>query len=227
METYEIRSYFDVIYKLIITDSGFKVVPKDKPDHICYTTKSSKDIILANTNILSDNNVKKLPVRFIDRNNRTLAYRYSILVRQLSLSREAYEFYETLKELSGSESLFSQNQPGFLNGNVYSVDNPHEKVIGYFSVSPVDTKRFFFSFLDFFDISERPAVEFDCEVTRPDYPAFRDRLTEFIQSGAKQFVGRAPREHTAEGDGPYRVASSRCIDCTFYGTTEVPEFWIE
>lgn len=227
-ETYEIRSLYDIRDKLVIKDSVLAIVPKDKQDHICYTTKFSQDIILANTNMLADNNVKKLPVRFINKNNRALAFRYSILLRQLSLSREAYEFYETLKELSGSESLFSQNQPGFINGNVFSVDNANEKVIGYFSVSAVDSKRFFFSFEDFFDYSERPPVAFDCTISRPEYPTPPpDRLTSLIQSGSAQLIGRAENEPSDEGIGPYRIAAITCIDCTLFGTNEVPEFWIE
>ena len=228
-ETYEVRSKYNIPIKLAIVDSVLTIVTKDKQDHICYTTKPSQELILANTNMLSSNNISKFPVRFISKNNRILAFRYSILVKQFSLSREAYEFYEILNELSGSESLFSQNQPGFINGNVYSVDNPEEKVIGYFSVSPVDSKRFFFSFTDFFDVSERPESEFDCSITRPEYPTGDpvERLENLIESGAAQLVGRAGQPNPEEGIGPYRIADSRCIDCTLFGTTDVPEFWTE
>jgi len=228
-ETYEVRSTYNVPNKLIFKDSVFEIVSKDKQDNICYTSKNSQDIILANTNMLDNNNIDKLPVRFIAKSNRILAFRYSILVKQFSLSREAYEFYDILNEISSSESLFSQNQPGFINGNVYSVDNPKEKVIGYFSVAPVDSKRFFFSFTDFYDVSERPPSEFDCTITRPEYPADMGvaRLILLIRSGAAQLVARADGSVSEEGSGPYRIADSRCIDCTLYGTTEVPEFWTE
>ncbi len=224
-ETYEIRSRYNIRKKLVLTaDGGFALVQKEAPDHICYTTKFSKDIILTKTNILTDNNIERLLVHFIDKKSRVTAYRYSILVRQYSLSREAYEFYKILRELSGSESLFSQNQPGFINGNVFSVDNSKEKVLGYFSVSAVDSKRLFFSFPDFFDYSEFPPRELDCTISRP-LPLF---LIGFLESGTVQFIGLpSSGSPSGEGPGPYRVANSLCIDCTILGTTEVPEFWIE
>ena len=224
-ETYEIRSLYNINRKLIVTaDGGFALVQKEASDHICYTTKFSKDIILTKTNILTDNNIERSLVHFIDKKSRVTAYRYSILVNQYSLSREAYEFYKILRELSGSESLFSQNQPGFINGNVFSVDNSKEKVLGYFSVSAVDSKRLFFSFTDFFDYSEFPPRELDCSISRP-LPLF---LIGFLESGTVQFIGvPSIGSPSGEGGGPYRVAPSVCIDCTILGTTEVPEFWIE
>ena len=224
-ETYEIRSRYNITHKLVVTaDGGFAIVQKEAPDHICYTTKFSKDIILTKTNILTDNNIERSLVHFIDKKSRVTAYRYSILVRQYSLSREAYEFYKILRELSGSESLFSQNQPGFINGNVFSVDNSKEKVLGYFSVSAVDSKRLFFSFSDFFDYSEFPLRELDCSISRPAIL----NLPWLVESGAVQFIGIPNGNFPDEkGTGPYRVAPSFCIDCTISGTTEVPEFWIE
>tara|TARA_R100000935_G_scaffold57642_1_gene92075 strand:+ start:818 stop:2017 length:1200 start_codon:yes stop_codon:yes gene_type:complete len=222
-ETYEIRSFYQVNDKFIITENGgIGIVPKEEQDYICYTTKYSNEIILTNTNLLTTNDVESVPVHFINGNSRSIAYRYSILVKQFSLSREAYEFYELLKELSGSESLFSQNQPGSINGNVFSVSNDNEKVFGYFSVSAVDSKRLFFNFTDFFDFSEFPASQFDCTITRP-FPFFAD----FITSGTYMFYGIPLGPNPEEGDGPYRVAASVCIDCTILGTTEVPEFWVE
>lgn len=223
-ETYEIRSFYRVNDKFIVTeDGGIAIVPKEEQDYICYTTKFSNDIILTNTNLLTDNNIESVPVHFIDRNNRALAYRYSILVKQYALSREAYEFYEILKELSGSESLFSQNQPGSINGNVFSVDNSNERVLGYFSVSALDSKRLFFNFSDFFNASEFPSSPYECVITRP-FPFDSD----FITSGAVQFYAIPPNPGPSEeGDGPFRVAPSICIDCTILGTTEIPEFWIE
>ncbi len=222
-ETYEIRSFYRVSEKFIVTENGrIEIVSKEEQDYICYTTKYSNEIILTNTSSLTDNNIESVPVHFINRNSRALAYRYSILVKQYSLSREAYEFYEILKELSGSESLFSQNQPGSINGNVFSVSNDNEKVLGYFSVSAVDSKRLFFSFLDFFNSSEFPASQYDCTITRP-FPFFAD----FVTSGSYMFYALPLGPNPEEGPGPYRVAASVCIDCTILGTTEVPEFWIE
>jgi len=74
--------------------------------------------------------------------------RYSIFVKQYVQNFAAHTFYQTLKDISGSESILSQTQPGFFAGNIKSDDNPNEKVIGFFDVSSVSNKRIFFNFSD-------------------------------------------------------------------------------
>ena len=36
-----------------------------------------------------------------------------------------------LEELTGSENIFSQTQPGFLEGNITNITNPNEKTIRF------------------------------------------------------------------------------------------------
>ena len=84
--------------------------------------------------------------------------RYSILVKQYVQSLAAHTYYETLKEISDNGSILSQTQPGFFRGNISSVDNPREKVIGFFEVSSYSEKRIFFNFSDLFP--KTPAPEY-------------------------------------------------------------------
>jgi hypothetical protein len=71
-----------------------------------------------------------------------------------------------LKELSGSDGILSQNQPGFFFGNIKSVENPNEKVIGYFEVSSVSSQRIFFNYEDVFPGSTTTKIPI--QVRNPD-----------------------------------------------------------
>jgi hypothetical protein len=222
-ETYEFRSFFRIPNKLIIEDEGLKIVPKTEEDYLCYVTKDSEKIIISSSSDIDSEAISRFPVRFLSKENSAITYRYSLLATQYSMTREAYNFYEVLNELSGSESLFSQNQPGFVNGNVYSVDNADEKVLGYFSVSAVDSQRIFFNFTDFYDRSERPSYPFDCNISRPEYLV----LFNAVETDLIGLISQANGPPDGEGKGPYRVASKTCVDCRSVGVNVKPDFWEE
>ena len=223
-ETFEIFAPVKKDLDLILENNELVLVEKTKEEYRCFKTLESQEIVLASTATLSEDRLEGFLVRFIQQGNPIISHRYSILVEQYAVSREVYTFYETLEELSQSESLFSQTQPGFLSGNLFSEENPEEKVLGYFSVSEVSTERTFFSFQDFFNDSEdRPSYISDyCPVSEP-YPQ-KPALKEMIRSGNAKFYERIP-----VGLSPpfYRVVRAECVDCTLTGTNKVPEFWEE
>ena len=101
---------------------------------VCYATVVSDSIIQLKTDNLSLGNSSVFPMRVISRDNSIIRTRYSILVKQYAQSLEAFTFYKILNKFSSSDNLFSQNQPGFFSGNLYSVNNNNEKVVGYFFV---------------------------------------------------------------------------------------------
>ncbi|NJY63129.1 DUF4249 domain-containing protein [Salinimicrobium sp. CDJ15-81-2] len=226
-ETYKIVSPIVVRNTIAFEGDSWQVVPNTKQETICFSTDPSKEIIISSTSDLNDNNLDSFLVRFIKKDDPVLSHRYSLLVKKYSLTGEAYSYYSTLKKISGSESLLSQNQPGFVNGNLFSVNNEDEKVIGFFTLSDVSTKRVFFSYYDFFEFSEpRPMFQENCMIFRPGQEIITP--LDMIQTGSVRYVGMAgpPLEGEA-GEGPMRVVATECVDCTFYGTNETPDFWEE
>ncbi|NJW55132.1 DUF4249 family protein, partial [Salinimicrobium oceani] len=133
-ETYKIVSPIVVRNTIAFEGDSWQVVPNTKQETICFSTDPSKEIIISSTSDLNDNNLDSFLVRFIKKDDPVLSHRYSLLVKKYSLTGEAYSYYSTLKKISGSESLLSQNQPGFVNGNLFSVNNEDEKVIGFFTL---------------------------------------------------------------------------------------------
>jgi hypothetical protein len=162
-ETHKIIAPFWTNKETYLTDEGLVDVRlREKEEEVCYNTSYSTNLIIASTVQFSENRISKFPVRFIDRNDYILSHRYSILVRQYVQSLQAFNYYEDLKKLSGSESLFSQVQTGFLEGNIISVNNRQELVIGYFEISSISEKRIFFNYTDFFEGEELPPFVIEC-----------------------------------------------------------------
>ncbi|MGX1929971.1 DUF4249 domain-containing protein [Flagellimonas sp. 2504JD4-2] len=209
-------------------DSGCNVVkiPNETNEQICYPTDISNTIILTSTDDLEEDRVSDFLVRFIPRDNYILSHRYSILVRQYVQSNEAFTFYERLNELSSSESLFSQIQPGFLQGNVFSNDNEDERVLGFFDVSSVSEERIFFNYNDFYPGEPLPPYIEPCD---PSAPVIANMggcvLRPILEIGAGVYAGDNDSEDPNEG--PYLIVSRVCGDCSVLGTSEVPDFWIE
>lgn len=227
IETFKIQSPFFKSMDIISNDGGVDIVPKAKEEYTCFRTENSHDIILGNSTSLSEDRLEGKMVRFLSEEDPELAHRYSILVRQYGLSREAYAFYENLKELSESESLFSQIQPGFLEGNVYSEENREEKVIGYFNVSWVEEKRVFFNYEDFYDPGgRRPSYVTYCPL---DTPTTVQDLFSYIESESWRLYqdnDNFKLPYTSE-PGRYIFTRAECVDCTTLGTNEKPEFWVD
>lgn len=219
-ETFKIVSRYRILNDLIINEEGdFEVVPKANEEYVCYNTLPSQEIVLSSTTELSENNINDYLVRFISKEDSKLAYRYSILVKQLKISAEAHDFYSTLKNLSESENLFSQFQPGFLDGNIQSIADNQEKVIGFFTTAAVDEQRLFFSYTDYFDPIEDPRPEHygPCE---PFTPEDRNYLRELVETNQVELFGEDP-------PGVYSVIAARCVNCNYFGTNVQPEFWTE
>jgi hypothetical protein len=205
------------------------VVMRENEERVCYATDNSNSIILTDTNSFPDDRVNNFVVRFIPRDNYIITHRYSILVRQFVQSAEAYTFFETLSRFSGTESLFSETQPGFLAANITSLENPDENVLGYFDVASVTERRIFFDFKDFFPDEPLPTYADPCIYTAPVLVNMGGGcvLRRIVESNLVRYVGDNTPGPFSPGDGPYLVTPRVCGDCTALGSTEIPEFWTE
>ncbi len=201
------------------------VVPRELDEEVCYRTDASTNIIQIQTNTLDEDRVNRFLVRFINRNNYIITHRYSILVKQLIQSDASFNFYQTLNDFSGSESLFSETQPGFLQGNVSSDQDEEEKVLGYFDVATVDERRIFFDYEDFFEGERLPPYVNPCNSSAPILANEAGCvLRPIVESNEVRYLSdNVP----ALNEGPFRIVPRVCGDCTVLGSTEVPEFWVE
>lgn len=203
-----------------------ELVPRDTEALTCYSLAKSNTLLLTSTNLQSEDRVTDFPVRFISTADYTIAERYSILVKQYVQNLESYTFYKTLSEISGSGSILSQNQPGFFYGNIRSVDNPSEKVIGFFDVASVSTKRIFFNFHDIFPGAQYPPYFDECTEYEFVYcfdpaPAACDgtRLNGLVTSNSLIY--------SLHNGIIYTYIKPICGDCSSFSSNVRPTFWID
>ena len=190
--------------------------PKGPEGRVCYKEEASDKLIINKLTGFSDGQVAKFPIRFINRDNYIISHRYSILVKQFAISRETHIYFETLKKFSGQDDIFSQTQPGFFNGNVYSEDNTNENVLGFFDVTSVSFERIFFNYIDFFPDEPLPPYVEPCNPYIPSISVLPRLLLEnTVEYYDTNYLGQ------------HEVVSKVCGDCRLLGDAEVPEFWIE
>ena len=203
-----------------------ELVPRETEATTCYSLAKSNTLLLKSTNLQSEDRVTDFPVRFISNADYTIAERYSILVKQYIQNLESYTFYKTLSEISGSGSILSQNQPGFFYGNIRSVDNPSEKVIGFFDVASISSKRIFFNYHELFPGAQYPpyfdeCTEFEFKYCFDPAPAECDgtRLNGLVTSNSLIYL-----LHTGI---IYTYIKPICGDCSSFSSNVRPAFWID
>ena len=198
---------------------------------LCFgSNEASNKIILTTTTGLTEDRVSRFLVRFLEQDNPIIGQRYSVLVNQYVVNYEAYLFYDVLKSFSDPESLFSETQSGFIEGNISSDDNLNEKVIGYFDVSTISTTRIFFNYEDFYNFGDKRPYFFPCRVKKPANPLFQIfgpgcNLPSFVQS--YDYIYAGPNNDPRFDEGPYDFVRRRCDDCREFASEEAPDFWIE
>lgn len=227
-ETYKIIAPFWVPQDLVLVSENplaFEFQFKQEEQRVCFNTVNSTEILLENTNSFVDDRVERFRVRFISRNNYIMSHRYSILVKQFIQSAEAHQFYNTLKELSNEDNIFSNIQPGFLTGNISSTINPSELVAGFFEVVSSDSQRVYFNYEDEFPDEPLPPYVSNCGLSAPEFltPGGTSPLKDAISSGFKYFSENDGSVPLALG--PYFLVEPFCGNCTVLGTNIVPDFW--
>ena len=220
-----------------------ELVNRSEEEQICYRTLPSENIILSTTNTLNSGFLQDFRVHFIPKDNFKIAHRYSLLVQQQTLSLDAYLFYENLRNFSQQENVFSQIQPGAIQGNLTVDKGSDLLVIGYFSVSGVKESRIFLNYADYFPGAPEPPFVVPCALrSSPESHASRCpavpvqggsglcplSIIELIDLGdIIRYAGPFQDDIEAICPGPYAYVPRVCGDCTVLGSNVAPSFWID
>ncbi len=175
---------------------------------VCYKTEQIKGTFAVSAEYVQ-NEYLKYPLAFIDNRTQRLYYKYSLLVEQYSITKNAYHYWELLKSNSQENGSIFDKQPTSLEGNIKCISNPKIKVLGYFGVSSVKTKRVFAQ-----DITE---MEFSNLFCAPD---IIKRMGDVYQSTSAEWpIYIVPGTNN-------QTAAQTCFDCTKSGgKVTKPDFW--
>lgn len=202
------------------------IVPRTKPIFYCFGSDSSSNVVLTSTAKLSHDVVYQSPVTTIPVTSERLGVRYSILIHQYALTSEAYNFYQNIQKNTEQLGSIFDSQPTQLIGNIHSIKDPAEAVIGYLTITNVQSKRIFIG-SDVLPKNTITRYPFDCE---------QDTALYFNKQGYNEVqntlinppVAYLPTEGLFTPSGTiygYLYSSPQCVDCTIRGTIKVPPFW--
>jgi len=213
IETWERHSAYEAYHKYV---NGV-IVPKDPGDQNfrCWRTEPVSSILIASTTNLAQDVVSYQPVTTLTKETEKGYVRYSILVKQIAMTAESFNFWNTIKkntELTGS--LFDP-QPSQYATNISCKTDPKKKAIGFVSVSGSTEARLFImnSALD----------------SWPNAGSEICPSKDFSKPDAESFLSTNPNWLVAyfiTAGGGFGVAPMSCVDCTLTGGTNIkPLFW--
>jgi hypothetical protein len=198
---------------------------------VCWSFNKSDEILIQSTESAQGNKIQKEPILFVASNtsNRFLI-QYCIEIRQLSLSKTEFEFWDHMKQINETSSDIFEKQPFSITSNIHNIANPDETVLGYFQVSSVTLKRFYIIARDLTDLN-LPAYNYDCQKVgvspRDFFPleiTFDKIYADYIGDG---FAFVRPIYDMAGNLQTMIFSKPFCTDCTLSGTLKKPDFWID
>lgn len=209
-ETWEIHSYYFSFYIYQRPNVRPRIFPAEDVS-VCWKYDYSRHIPLANSVHLQNDVIYKAPIMLIENGDDRLSVRYSILVKQYALDKDAYNFFELMKKNTEDIGSIFAPQPSELRGNLHCTTDPDEYVLGYITASSMETKRVFI----------RVPWNFrqDCpDFTVPDIP---DSILFYFGTGSLY-----PYDFSADPGPHYQASHPDCIDCTLRnGSLVKPSFW--
>jgi hypothetical protein len=215
LETWQHRSLYQTIWGVV---NGL-VYPLDSSQMVsnCWSSDHSNDILLGSSiNLNQDVIAGAQLVSFMD-NDPKMDVGYSILVRQYPLTLDAYNYWLTVQKNSQSLGGLFDLQPSQVNGNIHSITNPGDPVLGYVAASSVQEMRLF---IDNDELGWKSNPVYSC----PMPVIATDPSNVFIFNYPDTSFGLY---HYISGPPPTMLITRKeCLDCTYQGGTNVkPSYW--
>ena len=223
-ETYEYNAPDSSEYKFIKKQA----IPRTLEESVftCWRTERPTTISIGTSVKLTEDVIYRHSLALIPKGSPKLSVRYSVLVKQRAVSELEYTFLDHLRKTTETLGGIFGTTPEAVLGNIHSVSDNNEPVLGYFSGAEISTKRFFIEYMDMPDYFRTLRSNAGCsyELTCPIFP---DPVVP-----AKLFC--LTLEDLSDDDIIIRIVdenfyiftSAECGDCRFHGgTTTRPDFW--
>jgi len=229
-ETWEYRSPLYTPFKVVNHEILIRNLQKEDVSRCWHNTPSST-INLKSTVGLSEDRVSDKALLSIAPNSEKIGFEYSVLVKQTVLTKEAFEFWESLRRNTEQVGDIFDVQPSQLFGNISCITNPAEVVIGFVSAGTVSQQRLLLLSKDLPNNFRGPVYDLACENSVADvlfHAADRtNQVLDLILYPSTPFA--YPITEISDGGdlkGYKAVSQLSCIDCTTAGgTITKPSYW--
>jgi hypothetical protein len=225
-ETWEFHStYLSYLkYKITTTPNGpvYSAVYRDSttfsydPNIVtCWQYNKPTNIFLGSTAKLNKD-VVYLPLAFIPPASIELSVLYSINLKQYAWTADGYSFLEKMKKNTEATGSVFDAQPSELKGNIRSVTDANEPVIGFFNICPVQEKRIFIS------ASDVPGWGYNSGCYDVLIPNISDSI---LKNGTGMIPTVVVKQSPFGGIATFNAAPPECVDCTLRGNNQKPAYW--
>jgi hypothetical protein len=195
--------------------------------YYCWDTKTATGIYTYSTNNLSHNILKEVPLHFKRYNSQDLTIKYCATVRQFALNEDAYYYWHQKEiELTESGQIYT-TQPSQLKSNIRNINDPGEKVLGFFWVSSCTEKHLFVKNPFLINYSGPKYCNKYGSCTENIDEEFINTLYNIIKY-TKNFPEPPVYIYytTIFGFSCVYLTKDECIDCRLMGgTNHKPDFW--
>lgn len=216
-QTFEYRSQYASNY-IMKADNQVLLREPSEHVHLCWKTDRATRIIVGTSKLLTRDIITNHNLAKFQKGSLEMSRRYSILVKQQTLTEEAYRYWYNIQKTTESLGGLFDPLPSEVTGNIRCVSDPKEPVIGYFSGSTISEKRIFI------DINDLPSDftyhEYDyCEVDSI-------LLADLGNMSPSMLLLNGIYPPGALRPTGYTAVSSQCADCrSVGGVLTKPEFW--
>lgn len=214
-------------------DGGWEPVESKK---YCWKSDVSHDINVLAFGNQSEKIIKDKELFFIDsENSDKLVLRYSALVKQYSISKEEYEFWKKLEDSNTNVGNIFGEQPFTIRGNIRNIDNPDERVLGYFSVGGCASKRIYIDNAeireyrlpidDYYNTCSYDSLMFNV-LNMNAYEVYEEYVLNDFYNYDFAFAILPAGSMSTTPIG-LAVSTPQCCDCSLQGDLNAPDFWEE
>jgi len=200
------------------TSNGLVMRPPADQISTCWRSRNSPNILINSSEKLADDVIFKNQLLQITGPDDRLDKKYSILVKQYAIDKNAFNYYQQLQNNSENLGSIFGPTPSQLNGNIHNVNDASERVIGYINAGSISQQRIF---IDYLQVDSWPL---------PNYPPNCQELSiglndvDFYFSQGS-YIPIAENVVNLVLIGIW-AAYPECVDCRLQGgTTTKPPFW--
>jgi hypothetical protein len=204
---YRSRVYYD---RTLNTQLAYTT---DSPVYYCWGHSTSSSILIARTDHLADNIVHQMNLKTITNRDYKIGALYSMELSQMSISKEAYNYWAALQRNTDEIGGIFAPQPNDLYGNIRCVSDKGVRTIGYISAGTRSVKRIFVEEKDM-GIYLPPSCDF-LDMTEFTIPPTDRSLYDWGYQIVSEIVNDSRRSWVRKS----------CVDCTAIGTKNKPSFW--
>ncbi len=216
-ETWQFHSVYYSEYQYDAKNN--KIVPRIGDSiYTCWKSDQSTNIMLANTTKLSRDEVYEEPMVTIPLNSWEISLKYSINVKQYVLTADAFAFWQVLQKNTEQIGTIFSPQPFEIAGNIHSLSDSTERVIGYVSGGTYRQLRTYITPDQIPGWNLTSYTDNCVEKMVIDNP---DTLLYYL-AAARRYI---PRHKLLAPFPYYEIESDYCVDCTLVGSNTKPSFW--